>query len=580
MKDKGETLLLVATVWLQKILTAAADVLWLAALAGLCNCLAKKNWNAPDFENEARYFMFLILLSAWKRMGYCLGRSITLKLQNRIRFLLKQRMVKKTARVPYRLLEDYAFQEITAGLQESIDGRLVWNVVQQIGNFMLFCVKTIGICILLGWVSPLLGMLFCAFEVCHFGIAAFGWERAGTEAWEENDVTRKRYLTELTLGRESAVERGLFAFGDYIGRKYVREERALREQSFHISLEVEKRMLVNRVLLMLAFIMVQTALTALLVENQIQIGTFVAFSVGIYFCLTQENREAYALWHLKRGKQFLQQWRLFLDLPETEQEDEKAYFRESFETLEFKQVAFRYPKTGRYVLRDLSLTIKKGGCYAFVGENGAGKSTIARLLSGLYDNYEGEILVNGRELREIAPGERRGLFAVLLQGGTGFQDTLFGNLFPQEMTAGEEEKKRKEAETLLEKWDRSDWRERFPQGLDTFLGNLEKGGAVLSRGEWQQLLINRLLAQPAQIRVLDEPLAALDIFGQKKAYRQLEQQWEGTTFLFSHRMAVVKRAKYIFVMENGRIAEEGTHEQLVANKGLYAEMYETQMLTS
>ena len=230
------------------------------------------------------------------------------------------------------------------------------------------------------------------------------------------------------------------------------------------------------------------------------------------------------------------------------------------------------------MLHNLDFKLTKGGYYAFVGANGSGKTTIVKLLSGLYDHYEGEILLNGMELRKIPFQERRRIFAILFQDAARFEDTIAQNILPDGVE-GKASDKRRLAEELVGEW-KVDGSDRFPQGADTFLGSIEENGTILSAGEWQQLLIARELAQSAQIRVMDEPMASLDIFRQGRVYEQVIQDTEsGTTLLFSHHMAAVRRAKRIFVLKEGVIVEEGSHDRLMREKGLYAKLYETQGLS-
>ena len=620
MNEKGmkKEVLLTAVIFLQKIITAVADVLWLVALAELISVGCELSggtgahiWRLPresditllaaeglDYEKGARYAVYLILLSAWKRMGYSFGRSLTLKLQNMVRFRLNNRMVEKTSRVPYRLLEDYTFRELTEVLHESINTWLVWDIVQQMGNFVLYSVKTLGVCVLLGQANLLLGILFLILEACHLGLTALGKQKEPADFRTEQSETKRQYLEELALGHKSAGGRSLFSYIGYISKMKDREAYINRRDVFLSRLEREKTEIAGKALFTIVFVLVELGLTTLLAESRIHLGYFIALSVGTYRCLTQGNEEGAAFRRLQEGKNFLERWNRFQGLPEVEDSqpltdqgtkvpeksrsmeakaEEACPLLEEFETLEFKNVYFRYPKTGRYVLHDLNFEMTKGGYYAFVGSNGSGKSTIVKLLSGLYDNYEGEIRVNGRELREIPFEERRRIFAILFQDAARYQDTVAKNIFPQEGTFEEEAERRRAAEEFVQKWSASGWKDKLPQGLDTFLGNIEENGVILSEGEWQQLLISRELAQSAQMRVLDEPMSSLDIFKQSKAYEQFAcDDRENTTLLFSHRMAAVRSAKKIFVLQEGTIVEEGSHDQLMNRRGLYAKMYETQ----
>lgn len=619
MKENRKEILLTAAIYLQKLVTAAADVLWLILVAELIGeAIPEKGGPGTQYHVDigkmAPYILGLILVSAWKRMGYSFGRIMTMKLQNMVRLRLDCRMVEKTAQIPYRLLEDHAFCELRQALQEKIDGNshssFVWYTVQKSGNFMMYCIRTLGTSLLLGWASIPLGILFFLLQVCHCLMTALGIRQEAAFQETERDSPKKQYMEELALGQKGAGERSLFAYAGYIGEKCDREAITARRESLAHSLEVEKTGLANRMLITIIYMVTEIALSALMIGGRITTGYFIALSIGAC-SVTQKNEEGDALCHLRREKLFLKQWKRFLNLPETEEDGEWDGEKERFETLEFKNVSFRYPRTGRYVLHDLNFKMTQGGYYAFVGANGSGKTTIVKLLSGLYDNYEGEIRLNGTELREIPFRERCRIFAVLFQDAARYEDTIAHNIFPQEsqetpagksdrrsqeLSAGEPDRRSQElsagepdrrsqkfsagrlAEELVREWE-ADGSGRFSQGVDTFLGSVEENGVILSEGEWQQLLIARELARSAQVRVLDEPMASLDIFRQGKFYEQfMKDTGTHTTLLFSHHMAAVRNAKRIFVLREGTVAEEGTHQQLMEERGLYAQMYETQCL--
>jgi len=241
---------------------------------------------------------------------------------------------------------------------------------------------------------------------------------------------------------------------------------------------------------------------------------------------------------------------------------------------EFRNVSFRYPGTDRLVLRGLNFHLHPRERVALIGENGEGKTTIVKLLTRLYDPSEGEILLDGIDLREY---DLEDLYREI---GVIFQDFM-----RYEMTAGqniasgriedlgnlpllEESARKSGADQVIE---------RLPGGYDQMLGRRFEGGVDLSGGEWQKLALARAYLRDSQVLILDEPTAALDARSEYEVFRRFAELTRGKMALFiSHRFSTVRMADRIVVLEDGKIAEEGTHEQLSNLGGRYAEMFELQ----
>ncbi len=301
---------------------------------------------------------------------------------------------------------------------------------------------------------------------------------------------------------------------------------------------------------------------------------------------------------------YLRDVEIFLGMEEKVDADARPLKIPGFqvETIEFRRVSFRYPGGDRYVLKDCSFMLQGNKCYAVVGKNGAGKSTLTKLLTGLYEDYEGEILINGKDLREYRYGELKWMFSVVFQDFARYALSFRENILVGNVGGNEEHSHTQFLEQIIDKLELKSCVQKLPGGLDTRLGKLDRDGVDLSGGQWQKLAIARLLYSDAPVNILDEPTAALDPRGEAKVYEMFRQvtmergqstegvhsmkdmhtmeeaySMEKFTILITYRLGAARMADEILVLDQGRIIEQGTHEGLIQSEnGLYKEMFDSQ----
>jgi ATP-binding cassette, subfamily B, bacterial len=240
----------------------------------------------------------------------------------------------------------------------------------------------------------------------------------------------------------------------------------------------------------------------------------------------------------------------------------------------FENVGFRYPGNERWAVRHLSFTLRAGEIVALVGENGAGKTTLVKLLTRLYDPDEGRILLDGHDLREYGLDGLRGNMGVIFQDFVRYNLSASDNIAVGRIAARNDRARVERAAT------RSQADEvigKLPDGYEQMIGKRFKDGVELSGGEWQKIAIARAYMREAEVLILDEPTAALDARSEYEVFRRFKEISEGkTAILISHRFSSVRMADRILVLADGKVEAAGTHEELVAQRGRYSELFELQ----
>lgn len=242
------------------------------------------------------------------------------------------------------------------------------------------------------------------------------------------------------------------------------------------------------------------------------------------------------------------------------------------ESIEFRKVCFSYKD--EEVIQELSFELRGGKTYALVGHNGAGKSTIIKLLLRFYDPTSGEIFLNGRNIKEYELLKYRALFAGAFQDYQIFSMSVMENVLMRKAEP-EDETEVIRALKLAGVYEKV---QSLPKGIHTILTKeFAEDGAVLSGGEYQKIVVARAFVQKRPVKIFDEPSSALDPIAEYQLFESILQDGQDKTMLFiSHRLSSVQNADWVFMLENGTIIEQGSHKKLMQNHGAYADMYEKQ----
>ena len=294
------------------------------------------------------------------------------------------------------------------------------------------------------------------------------------------------------------------------------------------------------------------------------VSGFTTWITGILSTFSQLHKESIALSHVQE----------YLNLPEQFKFDEGITPPKADRyMLTLENVTFRYPGTESNILENVNLTIHPGEKLAIVGLNGVGKTTLVKLLCGFYDPTEGRVLLNGQDIRTFNRRQYYELFSAVFQNFS-IMDTTVAEAVSQTAVETNIEK----VHSCLEKAGLTESISKFPEGINTHIGRqVYLDGVMLSGGQTQRLMLARALYKDGPILVLDEPTAALDPIAENDIYMKYNEMTAGKTSVFiSHRLASTRFCDRILYIADGGIAEEGTHEELIALNGAYANLFEVQ----
>jgi len=526
-------------------------------------------------QNLILYIVLLFLSNSFERINGLADEYIWMRFNYKIDLTMFPIYLEQLGKIDIQYHEDPDFKTKLKKVDEALGWKLI-SSFQSIASIIATTIGTIFITYIFFQINIIFIFIILIPIILDYLInVKFGknlWS-----IWETNGDEKKETSHALSGLSEKGIihEAKIYNFASYIAHKFfVANERFITNA---VSTTNKKYLALsgNTIFGLLTIGLLQVYLIYQTVSGFINIQGYSFYIQNVFDVSRRFNRFADSLSRVYGDNLFIQELKEFLELPDKIIKPKNGIVvDQSSPSIEFKNVSFKYPTSENYILQNLSFKIDAGEKIALVGENGAGKSTIIKLLARFYDVTEGEILINGIDIKQLDLTAYYKLWGVLFQYFARYWFTLRENIGIGNI------EDIKNSELIKAAGDKA--------GLDTILPKLPHGyenmmstdftdGKDLSGGEWQKVGIARGMFANPKFIVLDEPTSALDALAEAKVFQEIEKMASDTTMLIvSHRFATVRNADKIIVLEDGKISEQGSHEKLMTENGLYAKMFLTQ----
>ncbi len=488
---------------------------------------------------------------------------------------ISTKIMEHASRLDLMSFEDPSFYDRMERARVQGTDRIV--LIQATGLLIQQLVTTVSLAAGIVFFSPwiLIALVACVVPAflgeTHFAFMGYSLNFRQTPAKREME-----YLRVLGGSKESAKELKLFGLAPFLVGRYAKLSNELHAQTVGLA---KRKLMVGGLLSLLgtlgyygsyAFVIYETVVGALTIGS-------LYFLTGAIAGASTNIQAVFATFSTIADQAlFVTDLLDFFAMKPTVSSKPNALPvpRPILEGFEFRNVSFTYPGHTRMVLSDVSFHLKRGERLALVGENGQGKTTIVKLLTRLYDPTAGQILLDGVDLREYD------LEDLWRETGVIFQDFMRYDMTAAENIAMgkiEERENTFRVRSAAQKSLAEQVIRKLPKSYEQILGRRFEGGVDLSGGEWQKMALARAYLRDAQLLILDEPTAALDAKSEHEVFQRFAELTHGKmALLISHRFSTVKMADRILVLEQGQIAEQGDHEELLLRGGRYAEMFELQ----
>lgn len=495
-----------------------------------------------------------------------------------VRFKMMVEKNRKAMTIDFRNIEDSDVLDCYQKAGNASSGNMIGieGMMRQVLNLLMnLAVAAVGL-IILGTMNIWIVLIMAVLAAVTFAVRNKTNAKSKREVWDPLAPwwRKNSYLSNLTSDFSAAKDIRMFGLSDWLTEKFRQEKKVrIEAQKTNAKIWIHASTFTS-LCFALSQVMVYAWLLYMVVKDRITLGNFslyLASSTTFYNFIRQIMDSTADL--LQRSRE-VDDWRSFLDFDGGNPDEGRPVPPMENYEFEFRNVSFKYPKAEKYALKNLSLTLKAGERLAVVGLNGAGKSTFIKLLLRLYEPTEGDIFLNGVNIKEYSKTSYYRIFAPVFQDVNLFAFPLAENV---SMKSPENTDRERSEKCLTDAGLEEKLRE-LPKGLDTeILKVIYDDGTDLSGGEKQKLALARSLYKDAPVVVLDEPTAALDALAESRLYSDFDKLIGGKTAVYiSHRLSSTQFCSRVAMFRDGGLVECGTHHELLEKDGAYAEMFRIQ----
>lgn len=496
-----------------------------------------------------------------------LNNLLIIKMKRKLNSNFSLEILKKFNKIEYSYFEDDYTNDIISKVSDSYQNTIV-NALNNTLSILSGVISVFGIIIIFLRVSVTLTLIYLIIIslMVFLNYKSMSIMNNMFEG-QTKDERRLDYYSSLFENKLYLQELKMFNSEEYINTKWEKTYKRVVGERVSTTIKTQKYYALTCLLTILWISLLMYILTIKARSESITIGMFASLMSSALNMIAITDNISYSISNIVRNDYLVGYIRKFLNYPERTILSDNNIFKQNDFKIEFINVSFAYQNTNKYVLNGLTFTVNMGEVLAIVGENGSGKSTIIKLICGLYKPTSGVIKINGVDINKISENQRKQIISVVFQDFCKYylsvkENIAFGNI--NDISNIEK----------IDYYYKNLKINTFSDNLNENLGNIKEDAKNYSEGQWQQLALARMFFSNSIIQILDEPTSFLDPIAESDFYHWIYNNLQNhITVIITHRLSGVTNADKIILIKDGRVLESGTHNSLLAQNGEYKKMW-------